>query len=132
MKRLEQRNKETVASFIRDFWNRKNTRAGEQLLAEDYADFTHKSKIGFMYFADGIFEAFPDGKHTIKECVADGDKVIVRIEFSGTNSGIFDGEDPTGKFARVTVFREFKIVEGKISSHRGLMDMMSLKTQIIA
>lgn len=130
MKTLEQTNKEVVASFIRDFWNRKNTKAGEELLAADYADFSYKSKEGLRQFANGIFEGFPDCKYIIKECICEGDKVIARIEFTGTNSGDFRGNEPTGKFARVTLFREFKIIDGKISSHRGLFDSMSLKMQL--
>lgn len=130
MKKTEQNDKEIVATFIRDFWNRNDSEAGEQLLSEDYMDFSYKSKEGLKQFANAIFTAFPDCNHTIKECVSERDKVITRIEFTGTNTGNFQGNEPTGKSVRVTLFREFKIIDGKISSHLGIVDSASLKSQL--
>lgn len=132
MKTADQNEKEIVAAFIRDFWNRNDSEAAEQLLSKDYMDFSYKSKEGLKQFANMIFTGFPDCNYIVKECVSERDKVITRIEFTGTNTGSFRGSEPTGKKVRVTLFREFKIIDGKISSHLGLFDLVALKMQLEA
>lgn len=48
-------------------------------------------------FIGSFRAAFPDVHYTVEEQVAEGDKVVVRYRFEGTNLGAFQGMPPTGK-----------------------------------
>src|SRR5207344_1905252 len=41
--------------------------------------------------------AFPNGHVTTEELIAEGEKVVERFSFRGTNTGIFVGASATGK-----------------------------------
>jgi predicted ester cyclase len=45
----------------------------------------------------GVNNAFPDLHHEIVDIVAEGDKVAVRLNVTGTHKGEFQGILPTGK-----------------------------------
>jgi predicted ester cyclase len=49
--------------------------------------------------------AFPDFTPTIHDQVAEGDKVVTRLTWSGTNSGELMGLAPTGKRGDLDVIR---------------------------
>lgn len=71
---------------------------------------------GLKQFMSGIFSAFPDGKLTIDELIAKGDKVVYRVTYMGTQTGDMPGVPATGKkvIARsigIARFENGKIVE---------------------
>jgi predicted ester cyclase len=74
--------------------------------------------------------AFPDFKGTIDDIVAEGDKLVLRWTWSGTQKGEFMGVPPTGKSVSFGVIDIFRIAEGKVVEHWGLMDSMSLMQQL--
>jgi predicted ester cyclase len=45
----------------------------------------------------GVINAFPDLHHEIVDMIAEGDKVAVRLNVTGTHKGEFQGVAPTGK-----------------------------------
>ena len=74
--------------------------------------------------------AFPDVKLTIKDQIAEGDKVVNRWTFTGTHKGEFKGIAPTGKSVTVTGIIIFKIANGKIVESWSNIDMLGLMQQI--
>ncbi|PEJ57488.1 hypothetical protein CN692_12480 [Bacillus sp. AFS002410] len=131
MKTIEQNNKELVKEFIEVFWNKNNLDSTANLLSPEYIDYSYGSTEGLKQFASVIFTGFPDSHYTIEEIVSNEDTVITRLEFTGTHSGLFRGTPPTGNSVKVTLFREFKIENGKILSHRGLFDTATLMSQLM-
>lgn len=66
--------------------------------------------------------AFPDGHVTTEDLIAEGDQVVERFSFRGTNTGLLMHTPATGKkvtFSGVSVFR---IANGKIVEHWGTHD----------
>jgi predicted ester cyclase len=47
-------------------------------------------------------DAFPDFHFTIEDVIVQGNKVVMRVPFTGTHQGKFWGLDPTGKAIAVT------------------------------
>lgn len=127
---IEQKNIETVTAFIEAFWNQSDMDSTEQFLSTDYQEHSYQSKEGLKQFAGKILEAFPDKRYTVEEIIAQGEKVIVRMVVKGTHKGLFFGNSPTGKLIDVTLYRQFRVVEGKIAEHRGWIDMMTMWRQI--
>jgi len=66
--------------------------------------------------------AFPDGHVSTEDLIAEGDQVVERFSFRGTNTGSLMHAPATGKkvtFSGVSVFR---IAHGKIVEHWGAHD----------
>jgi len=61
----------------------------------------------------GYFTAFPDVKITIEDQIAEGDKVVTRVTFSGSHKGELAGIDPTGKKVTIRAIFIVRFSEGK-------------------
>ncbi|MFE0555495.1 ester cyclase [Paenibacillus sp. NPDC058910] len=130
MKTLEQTNVETVNQFIEAFWNQSELESVDRFLTNDYQELSYQSKEGLKKFAATILEAFPDKRYTVEEIIGQGDKVLVRMTVKGTQQGMFFGSAPTGNTIDVTLYRQYRVVDGKIAEHRGWIDMVSMWNQI--
>jgi predicted ester cyclase len=85
-------NKAIVRRFI-EAYNKRNLDEFDELLAPDYFD--HTSQVGpegLKQLMKMAFKAFPDFHETIEDVIAEGDKVWVRITFTGTHTGEFMGK----------------------------------------
>ena len=78
--------------------------------------------------ADGI--AFPDGTVTIEDQIAEGDKVVTRWRFRGTNTGSFLGNDPTGREVSVSGSHTHRISDGKIVEIWAQPDALTFMQQL--
>jgi predicted ester cyclase len=114
MKPIEQKNVEAVTAFIEDLSNQSELDRTDQ------------------FFAKQIGEAFTNRNYAVDEILAQGEKVTARILITGTHTGTFAGNSPTGKSVKVTQFREFRVVDGEIVEHRGWFDSGTLLPQIQA
>lgn len=66
-------------------------------------------------FARAVSAAFPDGRTTIEDMIAEGDKVVTRYTSRGTHKGEFMGIPASGKEIVVTGICISRIAEGKIA-----------------
>lgn len=132
MKTKEQKNMETVTAFIEAFWNQNDLDCTDQFLATHYQELSYQSKEGLKQFAGKILEAFPDKRYTVEEIIAQGEKVLVRMVVKGTHEGMFFGTAPTGNSIDVTLYRQYRVVDGQIAEHRGWIDMVTMWHQIKA
>ena len=130
MKTIEQQNVETVAAFIEAFWNQNDMDSTERFLSSDYVEHNYQSKEGLEQFARNILASFPDKAYTIEEIVGEGERVLVRMTMRGTHQGVFYGNAPTGRKTEVTLYREYHVVGGKITEHRGWIDIVTLLLQV--
>ena len=81
-------------------------------------------------FLDPFNKAFPDLRRNIVDMVAEGDKVAVSINITGTYKGEFQGIPPTGKQVSFTAMDILTITDGKITEEWATADMMGLMQQI--
>lgn len=58
--------------------------------------------------------AFPDLHLTIDDMVAERDKVVARVRWTGTHQGDYRGIAPTGKQVTFTAITIYRIVGGKV------------------
>jgi predicted ester cyclase len=79
-------------------------------------------------------KAFPEGKETIDDLIAEGDYVVARTTFRGTNRGampMMGISTPTGKqvvLPSVSIYRLSP--DGKIVEHWGEWDSLSMMVQL--
>jgi len=79
-----------------------------------------------------FINAFPDLRLNIEDKIAEGDKVAVRVNITGTHKGEFQGISPTGKKVSFVGIDFLAITDGKITEEWVGIDTMGLMQQIVA
>jgi predicted ester cyclase len=130
-------NKALVRRFYEEVWARGNVGFAEEVFADDYVRHDLRPTTaapggaGQALIAERFRRAFPDLKWRIDLVVGERDLVAARWTASGTNSGAWGDEVPSGKhvtFSGVNIFRfgeSGKVVE--IWNHR---DDLGLREQL--
>ena len=70
----------------------------------------------------GRINAFPDYHVTIREMIAEGDRVVVHWASRGTQRGEFMGVPPTGKLVTGSAVSIYRLAGGRITEVRGIWD----------
>lgn len=81
---------------------------------------------------EGFGKALPDMKHTIREVVVAGDRVLVRGEIHGTPAGDFFGVPHTGRSFTIMTLDVHTLRDGKIARTYHLEDWASALGQLRA
>jgi C-1 hydroxylase len=120
-------NKAIVRKMIEEY-NKQNLDILDDLVAPDYVDHTHQEqgpeslKQRFMLG----YKAFPDWHETIEDIIAEGDKVWVRLTYTGTHKGEFGGLAPTGKKITAMNVDIYRIVNGKLVEYWSVTDSLNI------
>jgi steroid delta-isomerase-like uncharacterized protein len=129
-------NKALARRFIEELFNQGNTSAADEILALDFVEREQlppgipNNREGVKVLATMLRSAFPDLKATIEDTIAEGDKVVIRMTWSGTHKGEFMGIPPTGKRVSIGVIDVIHMDGGKFVEHWGQMDSMGMMQQI--
>jgi steroid delta-isomerase-like uncharacterized protein len=133
--RQEETNKRVARQFF-ELLGRHDTERMEQLLVSSThysfqpSGMPHMDWNGHKQLLDTITKAFPDLHHDIKDMVAEGDKVAVRLNVTGTHKGEFQGKPPTGRKLSLDEMAFLTIIDGRITEGWVTSDTMSLMQQI--
>jgi predicted ester cyclase len=126
-------NKVLVQRFFEEVINQKNLAALDQFVPPGGA-VNHTVPAGMPQQGNQLLGlylgAFPDGQATVEDLLADGDKVVARVSFRGTHQGGFRGIAPSGKQVTVIGIHIFRIANGKVVEHWGLMDRLAALQQL--
>jgi steroid delta-isomerase-like uncharacterized protein len=130
----EEQNKQLVSQFFEAF-DRQDTEVMDQLVSSgNYS--VHFSGIppmdwnGTKQFSAAFYSAFPDLRHNIVDMVAEGDKVAVRLNVTGTHKGELQGIPPTGKKVSFNATDFITLMDGKVAEEWVNADIMGLMQQI--
>ncbi len=132
---MSEENKALIRRFAEEYVNKGNLALASELLTPTYVN--HLAPPGIPPGPDGenqvltmFRSAFPDGQVTLEDILAEGDKVAVRLTFSGTHQGEFMGIPPTGRSFTIAGMNVFRIEDGKIAENWPQLDMLSLMQQL--
>ena len=119
----------------REAHNQNNMDVLDDIAATDLNSHSHLPNVpvgleGGKMVHQASLAAFPDGKTTTNDLIAEGDKVVERFTFVGTHKGEFLGIPATGRSITVTGMSIFRIANGKIVEHWGENDAMGLLMQM--
>lgn len=127
-----EQNLETLRRVIEERFNRGNYVALDPLFAASYQEhrFGLKTTLeGFKEDLRSLRAGFPDLHLTIEDCIADADRVWIRMTARGSHRGPFMGP-PTGKLMTITVMDVCRFECGKIVEHWGVPDRFALLAQL--
>src|SRR5512134_1882367 len=131
-----EQNKALVRQMVEEVFNRGNISLAGEFMAPDFVEREElppgipRDREGVKQLTTMLRSAFPDFKATIDDIVAEGDKVVIRQTWSGTQRGEFMGIPPTGRSVSFGVIDIIRIADGKFVEHWGQMDSMSLMQQL--
>jgi predicted ester cyclase len=85
---------------------------------------------GGKVFLGGFLNAFPDATFTIDDMIAEGDQVVTKKTFTGTQQGDFFGVPASGNKVTVQFVDIMRVREGWITEHWLCMDQLTLMQQL--
>jgi len=105
-------------------------------LADDFVE--HEETPGLAPTKEGVLEffrmyraAFPDLRFDPEDVIASGDKVVVRVRATGTNTGDFMGMPATGKSMDIQLIDIVRFDEDGLGhEHWGVADVMTMMQQL--
>ncbi|MGW1747520.1 ester cyclase [Streptomyces sp. NPDC002092] len=77
-----------------------------------------------------FLDAVPDFAATPVRVIAEDDWFAISFILTGTNTGSFNGTPATGRSIKVLEVRMFKVADGKLTDHWGLIDLATLFAQL--
>lgn len=78
----------------------------------------------------GWLDTISEMRHEVHDLVADDDRVMAKITYTGTHSGEVFGVEPTGNRVEVREFCSFRIEDGSIVAFDWLGDDLALLRQL--
>ena len=119
-----------------DLINAQDIDAFGELLADDFVE--HEELPGGDPTREGVkaffrmqIAAFPDLAMTPQDVIDGGDKVVVRVRFTGTHRGEFMGMPATGRSVDVPVIDIMRCADdGLVHEHWGVFDAMAMMRQL--
>jgi steroid delta-isomerase-like uncharacterized protein len=131
---LEQ-NRRLIHRFYDEMWNPGNFAKVDELIAEGIVfrgslGNEMRGREGFRGYMRKVQSAFPDFHNAVEEIVAEGDRVVTRMTYSGTHRGELFGVAPTGKKIAYAGAAFFRIEDGKVAEGWVLGDLLSVLRQL--
>jgi len=114
--------------------NKQSLASLDKLMAADFVLHMHSRQtqgwaVGRQVVEDEI-KAFPDFHVAIEDIIAEGDKVCVRLQETGTHKGEYRGLAPTGNKLSYTVAAIWRIAEGKVVEGWIVYDQLEFLEQL--
>ncbi len=128
-------NKATVRA-VEEAWDSQDLDALDQYFADDFDNSESGMPglpgglAGAKMAHQGVMQAFPDRKVAIEDILGEGDTVFVRTRVTGTNQGGFLGTPANGNPFDIAAVEVYRFRDGKIASHWGMNDGMTLMMQL--
>lgn len=125
-----------TARRLYDLINARDIEGFARNMADDFVE--HEETPGLAPTKDGVkaffrmqLAAFPNLRMDVEDVVANGDKVVARVRFTGTNQGEFMGMPATGESVDVQLIDMFRFGdEGLVREHWGVLDALAMMQQL--
>jgi steroid delta-isomerase-like uncharacterized protein len=128
-------NRALVRRYYDELWNQWKLELVEELLAEDFrfrgsVGVTTRGLNAFADYARMIRGAFPDFHNRVESMLAEDNRVVARLQYTGIHRGKFLGIAPTGNQASYAGVAIFAIGGHQLMSAWVLGDRYELMAQL--
>lgn len=127
-------NKAIVIRFLKEIWENGEIDVVDEIVAKDHVHHLSRSD---RHGPDGVkqlvtwFRVFlPDLQIVINDLIAEEDKVMAYITFSGTDQGGYFDNPPSGNPVKYTGIDIFRLADGKIVERWGIVDTITMMHQV--
>jgi predicted ester cyclase len=122
-------NKLLIRGYIEEVFNKHCPAATDRFVATDFIEHNprlpHEGLAGIKQFETKVFAAFSDYHGEIHDLVAEGDMVVSRTRWTGTNDGPYDGRPATGNKLVFSTSDYFRIENGKIAERWDVVETLA-------
>jgi len=127
--------KATVRYFLEDAWNRCDSSRFHEIISSNGSWYLGGKKYPWNPHVEAEIMVWwwkicPDYKYTLEDIFGEGDKVVVRLTFSGTPRDTLMGIPPTGKHFSTTEMQIFRFSEGKMIENWAEYDKYGMFKQL--
>ena len=117
-----ERNKAVIRRFVEAVQNNKDWTAYDELNDPSFVNLSAPPGVptdreGGKVYLQAFAAAYPDASFTIDDMIAEGDQVVTKKTFSGTNTGEFAGMPATGRSVSVQYVDIMRVHDGRIVEH---------------
>jgi steroid delta-isomerase-like uncharacterized protein len=129
-------NKALANRMVEEFFNQRDLTVADDILAADMVEHEELppgmpvGREGTKAMFTMMYTAFPDFQATVENLIAEDDRVVVHMLWTGTHQGEFMGIPPTGRRMSINVIDILRVADGKFVEHWGVSDMMGLMQQL--
>ncbi|RSL17811.1 steroid delta-isomerase-like uncharacterized protein [Edaphobacter aggregans] len=128
-------NRVVVQRFLEEVINEGRLEQADEIVAEDFVELDplpgqRQGREGLKEVIGMLRTAFPDMHWVVDEMIAEGEKVVTRFTWTGTQQGTFMGIPATGRNVVVKGVVIDRIVGGMMTDSRILMDTMGMLQQL--
>ncbi len=130
-----ERNKAVIRRFVEEVQNNQDFDAYDELNDPDFVNLSAPpgvpaDRAGGKVYLQALADAYPDARVTIQDMIAEGDQVVTKKTFAGTNTGEFGGIPATGMRVSVQYVDIMRVREGRIVEHWLSLDQLSWLQQL--
>ena len=124
-----------VRGWAQAAFNQHDLDAAAQFLAPDWVGHwaglgEEHGVAGFKGLAGAYLRAFPDMQIRVEDALADGDRIVRRVSWTGTHQGPFLGVAPTGWRVRGEGIVIMRIADSKIAEEWEVSNLLGLLQQL--
>lgn len=131
-----QRNEWLIQQYFEEVWNKGNIDLLDAIIAPGYIN--HSASVenpepgpaGLKPIIIAMQRAFPDLHYAIKDLIITPDRIVAKVQMTGTHAGDFFGIAPTNRKINVSQINIEYVTGGQISEHWRLTDELSMLKQL--
>ena len=128
-------NSELLDRFVEEVINQGRFEVADEIVALDFVELDplpgqRQGREGLKEVIAMMRRGFPDIHWVTEETIAEGEKVVSRFTWTGTHKGTFLGIPATGKSVSVKGVVIDRVVGGKMTDSRILMDTLGMLQQL--
>jgi steroid delta-isomerase-like uncharacterized protein len=130
-------NKAIIREVITRAWNGQDFDAMDAVYAPDYVhhdpSLPPEAQRGLANYKQGVrtfYTVFSDLHGEIEELIGEGDKVVARLRWRGTQRGELLGIPPSGKRVDFSMIEIYRFAEGKIAEGWANFDTLGKLQQL--
>jgi steroid delta-isomerase-like uncharacterized protein len=139
---MSEQNKAAVRRLIEEVCKRGNFAVVDELVAGDFLGHSNSAEdetrgteeadgtTAYRQYFGALRGAFPDIRFTVKDQIAEGDRVATRWSASGTLLGAYMGIPPTGRAGLIGGITVYRIAEGKVAEGWTQLNELGMLTQL--
>lgn len=127
---------EASKALVRRYYDACNRRDMPAIFECLHPECIHHSRLseypkdGVAFAFEATYTAFPDLQWTIKELIAEGDRVAALVLIEGTHLGEYLGAAGTGRRVRIYSVDVARVQDDQFIEHRGVLDELHLLAQV--